>query len=148
VADSGFAAPTHAAPAQSASGRGAARPGGRGYAPAQASPDFATIYAFIGTLFDPVRARAAARRGPPRPVCPRWARDMKPIPMGERRGGRAAQACEQVDHAGVLAQMPPVDRETAGLLMHNIIANLACPPALAEHLRVLRLAPHAPGQRL
>jgi hypothetical protein len=147
VADSGFAAPAHAAPAQSASGRGAARAGARSHGTGHASPDFATIYAFIGTLFDPVRARAAARRGPPRPARARRARDY-PIYYGSEVGGRAAQACEQVDHAGVLAQMPPVDRETAGLLMHNIIANLACPPALAEHLRVLRLAPHAPGQRL
>ena len=57
------------------------------------------------------------------------------------------QACAQVDHADVLAQMAPIDRETAGLLMRNIIANLAWKPALSEHLRVLRQAPQAPTQR-
>ena len=58
-----------------------------------------------------------------------------------------AQVCARVDHADVLAQMPPVDRETTGLLMRNMIANLACPQSLKEHLRVLRQAPSAPLPR-
>ncbi|KAK9846276.1 hypothetical protein WJX81_000748 [Elliptochloris bilobata] len=103
------AAPAHSTPALSASGRSRTTLGARSHATAQAAPDFATIYAFLGSLFDPT--------------------------------------CSRVDHADVLAQMAPIDRETTGLLMRNIIANLACPPALTEHLRVLRQAPQAPAQR-
>ena len=34
------------------------------------------------------------------------------------------QACAGVDHCDVLAQMTPVDRETARMLMRNLAANL------------------------
>ena len=39
-----------------------------------------------------------------------------------------------IDHADVLAQMAPVDRETACLLMNNMAANIADPAALAAHV--------------
>ncbi|EIE22859.1 hypothetical protein COCSUDRAFT_42447 [Coccomyxa subellipsoidea C-169] len=63
--------------------------------------DFATIYAFLGSLFDPV--------------------------------------CAQINHWDVLAQMAPVDRETACLLMHNLAANLGDSAAVAAH-------PHSAGE--
>ena len=46
------------------------------------------------------------------------------------------QACAHIDHDDVLAQMAPVDRETACLLMHNLAANLGDPAALSAHLQV------------
>lgn len=44
------------------------------------------------------------------------------------------QELVHIDHADVLAQMVPVDRETACLLMDNMAANIADPAALAAHV--------------
>ncbi len=52
-------------------------------------PDFALIYAFLGSLFDP--------------------------------------ACASFDHMDVLDQMKDIDRQTATLLMRNVISNLQNP---------------------
>ncbi|CAL8464812.1 g4347 [Coccomyxa elongata] len=72
-------------------------------------PDFATIYAFLGSLFDP---------------------DLVLI-----------------DHADVLAQMAPVDRETACLLMNNMAANIADPAALAAQVEAAGARGPPPPQR-
>lgn len=45
------------------------------------------------------------------------------------------QACAHIDHADVLAQMAPVDRETACLLMDNMAANFGNPAVLSAHLQ-------------
>ena len=57
--------------------------------PAGDRPDFAIIYAFLGSLFDPV--------------------------------------CASLNHMDVLDQMKELDRQTATLLMRNIISNLQNP---------------------
>ena len=44
------------------------------------------------------------------------------------------QACTGVDHRDVLAQMAPIDRDTAFLLMRNMADNLAEPAALVRQL--------------
>lgn len=45
------------------------------------------------------------------------------------------QACAHVDHVDVLAQLAPVDREAACLLMHILLANAPDAGTLAWHLR-------------
>ena len=55
------------------------------------------------------------------------------------------QVCAHINHEDVLAQMAPVDRETACLLMHNLAGNLVDPPALSAHLRAaMAMDPPAP----
>jgi hypothetical protein len=49
--------------------------------------------------------------------------------------GWLAQACVGVDHVDVLAQMAPIDRETAFLLMRNVAGNLAEPATLIWQLQ-------------
>lgn len=57
--------------------------------PDSEQPDFALIYAFLGSLFDP--------------------------------------SCGGIDHLGVLDEMKDIDRQTATLLMRNVISNLQNP---------------------
>ncbi|KAK9832950.1 hypothetical protein WJX74_002529 [Apatococcus lobatus] len=65
-------------------------------------PDFALIYAFLGSLFDP--------------------------------------NCGGIDHVDVLEEMKSIDRQTATLLMRNVISNLQSPEAWQEHVRMLQKA--------
>ncbi|KAK9864879.1 hypothetical protein WJX84_009467 [Apatococcus fuscideae] len=68
--------------------------------PTSEQPDFALIYAFLGSLFDP--------------------------------------SCASLDHMDVLDQMKDIDRQTATLLMRNVISNLQNPEAWQEHVRMLQ----------
>ena len=68
--------------------------------PVSEQPDFALIYAFLGSLFDP--------------------------------------NCGGIDHMDVLEEMKDIDRQTATLLMRNVINNLQSPEVgllalLAKH---------------
>jgi hypothetical protein len=60
-----------------------------------------------------------------------------------------AQACTQINHADVLEQMAPADRETALLLMCNMAANMRNPALLEQHMRRALVAPseRAPAPR-
>lgn len=57
-----------------------------------------------------------------------------------------AQDLVHLDHADVLAQMAPVDRETACLLMNNMAANIANPAALAAQVEAAGVRGPPPPQ--
>lgn len=71
-------------------------------------PDFALIYAFLGSLFDP--------------------------------------SCGAIDHMDVLEEMKDIDRQTATLLMRNVISNLQSPEVSLGQGASCRLSYHSRGQ--
>lgn len=68
--------------------------------PTSEQPDFALIYAFLGSLFDP--------------------------------------SCASLDHMDVLDQMKDIDRQTATLLMRNVISNLQNPEVRPDLTKLLQ----------
>ncbi|BDA50403.1 probable protein REVEILLE 8 at C-terminar half [Coccomyxa sp. Obi] len=106
-------------------------------------PDFATIYAFLGSLFDPVRSKSVLVMFN---VSKTYFADTVPLllPNNDNHpdfatiyaflGSLFDPELAHIDHADVLAQMAPVDRETACLLMNNMAANIADPAALAAQV--------------